>query len=677
MGNINQLSFEVANLIAAGEVVERPASVVKELLENAIDAGATFIDVEIRSGGVRLIRVVDNGCGMSAEDMPVALRRHATSKIRNAEDLAEIMTLGFRGEALAAISSVSDVTILSKEKNAAMGTLLTAQAGKVTEICEVGCADGTAVSVENLFYNVPARRKFLKKDMTEAMAVAAVCEKVALSRPDIAFRFVSDGTVKMETVGDGNTYNTLYALYGSDFAKKLLAVNGTANGVTVKGFVGRSDNARGNRNGQNTFLNGRYVKSKTVMAALEQAFTSYMAPERFPVSALYLEVSPQTVDVNVHPAKLEVKFSDERAVFEAVYYAVRAALEEAAFRPEMTLPTRTKTEEKGRTLLHSFPKSEVSLRKDQISLPFADTAEKTPTQSNEALPPYLRPNASEKPTVPRLTTLSPHQSNEILRHANDAFTVAATQAPAVTVGAVVIPEEIKQPAHGEESPRPTRAADTPAKVPESPDKSAEIDEADDTRPLPPYTLIGEAFHTYILVETDEGLLLIDKHAAHERVLFEELKADMKKSGSVASQSLLLPLTVTLDPEARAVFADNAAEFSDLGYEGMPTESGASLYAIPSLVDTADAAALLSEMCDALMEKGTSPAVSEEMRREKTLYQIACKGAIKGGRVYDAALLRYIVETVLRFPDITVCPHGRPIAIRLTKNELDRQFDRLK
>lgn len=674
MGRINQLSFEVANLIAAGEVVERPASVVKELLENAIDAGASFVDVEIRNGGVRLIRVVDNGCGMSAEDMPVALRRHATSKIRDAVDLEEITTLGFRGEALAAISSVSDVTILSKQKDAPMGTLLTAAAGQVTELSEVGCADGTAVLVENLFYNVPARRKFLKKDATEAMAVAAVCEKVALSRPDIAFRLVSDGTVKIETVGDGNTFNTLYALYGADFAKKLLPVNGSANGVTLRGFVGRSDNARGNRNGQNTFLNGRYVKSKTVMAALEQAFTSYMAPERFPVSALFLDVNPKTVDVNVHPAKLEVKFSDERAVFEAVYYAVRATLEEAAFRPELTLTARTKAEEKGRALLHSFPKSDISLRKDQVAIPIPVATAKTPSPAPEALekdtplPPYLRPTEKKKPIEPMRVTMTPEASNKLLKTLSDTLAVTASPTPVASDGAIAFTET-------EKSVEVTSVTKNALATESAPKKE---DDGGALHVLPPYTLIGEAFRTYILVETEEGLLLIDKHAAHERVLFEELKADMKRDGRVASQSLLLPLTVSLDREARAVFAENAAEFSSLGYEAAIEESGnLSLYAIPSMVSTTDAAALFTEMCDDLTEKGASPAVSEEMRREKSLYQIACKGAVKGGRVYDAALLRYIVETVLRFPDITVCPHGRPIAIRLTKNELDRQFDRLK
>ncbi|MBP5350300.1 MAG: DNA mismatch repair endonuclease MutL, partial [Clostridia bacterium] len=343
MGKINVLGFEIANLIAAGEVVDRPASVVKELLENAIDAGATEIVCEIRAGGISMIRVSDNGCGMSPEDLPVAIRRHATSKIHSADDLASISTLGFRGEALAAIAAVSELKIISKTKDAATGTLLSASGGNITEITDVGCADGTTVLVENLFASVPARRKFLKRDATEAAAVSAMVEKVAMSRPDIALTLKIDGSDKFSTPGDGNLQNALYALLGRDFATRLLAVKGESGGIAVSGFVGRSDNARGNRNAQNVFINARYVRSKTVTAALERAFNSYMAPEKFPVAVLFLTCDPRVVDVNVHPAKLEVRFSNEQAVFEAVYYAVRAALEAGQGRPELTLENTRRT----------------------------------------------------------------------------------------------------------------------------------------------------------------------------------------------------------------------------------------------------------------------------------------------------------------------------------------------
>ena len=324
MGKINVLDFEIANLIAAGEVVERPSSVMKELIENAIDSGADKIVAEIKRGGVALIRVSDNGCGMEREDLPVALKRHATSKISSREDLESIGTLGFRGEALAAISSVSSVTIITKTKNAECASMLTSEGGKIIDVCEVGAADGTTVVVENLFYNVPARRKFLKKDSTEAMNVTALIEKVALSRPDISIQYSIDGEERFKTPGDSNILNTIYAIYGKEFSSKLIKAEGTANGIRVHGYIGRSDNVRKNRNLQNIFINGRYVKSLTAMAALEKAYTSYIAPEAFPVCVLFLEINPRDVDVNVHPAKLEVKFANEQPVFETVYYTVRS-----------------------------------------------------------------------------------------------------------------------------------------------------------------------------------------------------------------------------------------------------------------------------------------------------------------------------------------------------------------
>ena len=689
MGKINVLPFEVANMIAAGEVVERPSSVVKELLENAIDAGGRYITVEIQGGGVRLIRVTDDGCGMSPEDMPVALRRHATSKIKDAGDLEGIMTLGFRGEALAAIAAVSKITILSKTTDASTGTILQASAGQITDVSSVGCADGTTVSVEDLFYNVPARRKFLKKDVTEAMAVTAVCEKVAMSRPDIAFRLVIDGSVKFETIGDGSLYHALYALCGADFAKKLLAVDGKVNGIEVGGYVGRSDNSRNNRNYQNVFLNGRFVKSKTVMAALEQAYTSYMAPERFPVCALFLHVDPKAVDVNVHPAKLEVKFSDERAVFEAVYYSVRSTLENASFRPELSLDTRTKKEERGRELLHSFPKNETSVTRDQIAIGFDGDGAATVKKSETPIPAYLRPSANEsvKAEAPRMT---PQDSLETLSH----YKRAADGAIAVHADPFLpTAENGREPADGNntadiaESER-CAAAHTAEKLPVTTTteeaiasdrtESGKVPLDDKEGDLPPYTFIGEAFRCYLLVETGEGLLLIDKHAAHERVLFEELKKEAENDGRIASQGLLLPLPVMLTCEEQAAADTYRSELLAVGFAFENDKNGDILLtAIPSAVSTDGAGDLFTKMCDELDAGTGNPAVTAAIRREKSLYQIACKGAVKGGRIYDAATLRWLIEKILRMPDITVCPHGRPIAIRLTKTELDRRFDRIK
>ena len=337
MGKINLLSFEVANLIAAGEVVDRPSSAVKELLENAVDSGADQITLEIQRGGVSFIRVTDNGCGMEKDDLIPAITRHSTSKIHTAADLDSILTLGFRGEALAAIASVSRLRIFSKVPGALMGALLTAEGGEVKSVEDTGCADGTTVIAEELFYNVPARRKFLKKDSTEGAAIGAVVEKIALSHPEISFRFISDGELKFLTSGNGDLRETMWALFGKDTARRSLPVDRRENGIRVHGFVCESDMFRSNRNMENFFINGRYIKSKTASAALEQAYASKIPADKFPFCVLNIELNPAAVDVNVHPAKLVVKFANEKLIFDAVYYATLSALEQAVSRPSFPL----------------------------------------------------------------------------------------------------------------------------------------------------------------------------------------------------------------------------------------------------------------------------------------------------------------------------------------------------
>jgi DNA mismatch repair protein MutL len=335
MGKINVLSFEVANLIAAGEVVDRPASVIKELVENSIDAGADRITVEIQRGGVLFMRVSDNGSGIEPDDLPIAVRRHATSKIKDANDLDAIMTLGFRGEALAAICSVADVRIISKTRGRELGAYIEIHSGRASAVSERGASEGTTIIVENLFANVPARLKFLKRDVTEGMAVCSVLEKIALSHPEIAFKLISDGAVKLDTSGDGNRRSAIRCVYGKDIAKNMIEIEGERDGVRVTGYITAPASPRANRNYQNFFINGRYIKTKTGMAAIEQAYTSYIPPEKFPGCVIYIDIAPNAVDVNVHPGKLEVKFSNERPVFDAIYHSVRTALAENTARPEI------------------------------------------------------------------------------------------------------------------------------------------------------------------------------------------------------------------------------------------------------------------------------------------------------------------------------------------------------
>lgn len=717
MAQIQVLPFAVANLIAAGEVVDRPSSVLKELLENAIDAGATRITAQIRRGGVSLIRVTDNGCGMAPEDLPLSLKRHATSKIRAADDLSGILTLGFRGEALAAISAVCRITLMSKTAAAPSGTMLTAKDGEVLEVAEVGCADGTTVTVEELFADFPARRKFLKKDATEAQASVALVEKVALSRPDISFRMVSDDQVKFETPGNGNVLETLYAVLGREFATRLLAVEGQVGGIGVSGFVGRSDNGRANRGGQNCFLNGRYVHSKTVGAALERAFTSYMAPEKFPVCALYLTVDPHLVDVNVHPAKLEVKFSDERAVFEAVYYSVRRALEEGTERPQAILSDKKRDparsflpigQEKAEQLsmpafrpAQSFPDRPGMKGTDAPpSARLPQNAAGTTAGEERLTPAFYRPAAASPFPEETLSSPPPALEGGELHSGTPAnpgapvfrIDLSDRRAPSVLPD-IPMPRHTGQPqaasspepsapqqaapAHmprmaesvGWSVPGPSPAQEKPAPAPAQEESPATGQE------LPRYRILGLAFRTYILVQLEDELLLIDQHAAHERMLFEDLKR--RRDLRTTSQPLLLPLTVPLTGEERMAATTYPQDLAEAGYDFRLTEQGALLTAIPDEITAAGAQDLFLEMLDGLRTGSDAPALTEQMRREKLLYQVACKAAIKGGRDYGEEQTAALVEKLLRMPDITVCPHGRPVAIRLTKHELDRMFDRIK
>ena len=652
MGKINVLDFEIANLIAAGEVVERPSSVLKELIENSIDSGATSIVAEIKRGGVALIRVSDNGCGMDREDLPVAIKRHATSKIRQREDLESIMTLGFRGEALAAISSVSAVTIITKTAEATEGSMLVSEGGKILDISEVGCSTGTTVVVENLFFNVPARRKFLKKDSTEAMNCAALVEKVALSRPDISIQLLVDGNERFKTPGDKDLLNTIYAVYGKDFASKLIEADGTANGIHVHGFIGRSDNVRKNRNYQNIFINGRYVKSLTAMAAIEKAYTSYIAHEAFPTCVLFLDMNPTAVDVNVHPAKLEVKFANEQPVFEAVYYTVKRAIEDYEYRPEMQLS-------KGRTSERSAIGAFVPIGEDtkgkQISIPTHERVTYTPPVVTKPTPVVSRPSVDySRPLkassgagegfAPKDTpaVMSPKSSVELLERYSKA-----------TVNEDYTPAE-------------------PKKVTEIPLPEIRVEESE-----PEYKYIGEAFNCYLLVEYEGAMLVIDKHAAHERVIFEDLKEITERDGRVASQALLLPITVIASPDELACAEEYREELLLVGFDFELLEGHVNLTSIPSSIGSMEAESLFIKMVDDIIDGKGNPEITEKIRREQALYQIACKAAIKGGRVYDRTVHEWIIKKVLTLPDVIVCPHGRPIAFKLTKGELDRQFDRIK
>ncbi|MBQ8848785.1 MAG: DNA mismatch repair endonuclease MutL [Clostridia bacterium] len=684
MSKINVLSFAVANLIAAGEVVDRPASVIKELLENAIDSGADRITVEIQNGGVTYMRVADNGCGMSPEDLPISIRRHATSKIKEAKDLDGIITLGFRGEALAAIAAVSSLRIISKTRDSSVGAMLEAHNGEIAGVFERACSDGTTVIVEDLFANVPARRKFLKKDVTEAMAITAVVEKIALSKPHIAFRLIVDGNIRIDTVGDGSLKTAVYSVFGRDFASKLIETQIELDGIEVRGFIGRSDNVKATRNYQNFFINGRYVKSKTAMAAIEQAYTSYIPPEKFPCCILFITVNPAAVDVNVHPAKLEVKFSNEKPVFEAIYYAVRNALEANSARPDVVLSKPKGNSIEARLSDSQIPiedKKELSVKKRQISaeLYTAPTKKESGNAFSQmsaeeyvnkfvktAEPAKIQTQSNSSFKVPENTVIvTQEKRDEERRQApresfRDTF---ETEQKSQTKPKLV--EEKQQ--HEDQ----TFAASESRHTSESAVSASELDAPRTLK----YRIIGEAFNAYVIVEVEDKLLIIDKHAAHERILFEQLRAGMKSAGAT-SQILMFPLEVMLTSDEIQTLADFREEIEAVGFEFTNGKYTASVTAIPEGIATDAVPDILAVIADRIKNNTGSAKLTRDIIFEKALYQASCKAAIKAGREYPEGHIKWLVDKLMEIPDITVCPHGRPVAMELSKKNLDGQFERI-
>ena len=678
MGKIQVLSFEVANLIAAGEVVDRPASAIKEMMENAIDAGAKHITVEIQNGGVTLMRVTDDGCGMSAEDLPMAIRRHATSKIREANDLDGIMTLGFRGEALAAISSVSDMRIMSKRREDVTGNMLEVRGGTLLGVTEHGCREGTTVIVENLFANVPARRKFLKRDATEAMAVSANVERVALSHPEIAVRLISDGSVKLETAGDGKLMSAIYAVFGREFAGKLIPIDGELEGIRVTGYIGRSDNVKANRNSQHFFINHRYVRSKTATAAIEQAYVSYIPPEKFPCGVINIDLNPARVDVNVHPAKLEVKFSAEKPVFEAIYYTVRNALEQNTSRPTMTMPSPlggTRVSDATRPIETERPES---LARRQVTV---DMPAQKPQQERITAEQYLARYAGKGRTasIVPTPTVTPERSPDPSGHSDlgRRITPPVRPTPSVpepeadmTVPPEVYEEEaVRTVARPDESvkksePMPTRPA---APVPETP-------VVPPTTPTEPWRIVGEMFHSYVIVEQGDRMLIIDKHAAHERIIFEELRANLKER-EVDSQLLLLPVEVMLMSDEVGTIDAFREELENIGFSFTCQRNTVSVDAIPNGIETGAVPDMFATFAEQLANGTGMARLTRDTVFEKALYQASCKAAIKAGREYPAEHIKWLVEKLMALPDITVCPHGRPVAMEMKKRNIDHQFER--
>lgn len=656
MSKIKVLPKEIAELIAAGEVVERPASVIKELMENAIDAGSSSVTVEIKNGGITYIRVTDNGCGISREDIRTAFISHATSKISTRDDLYAIGTLGFRGEALASIAAVSNVEVLTRTTEEETGTRYCISAGEETLVDDAGCPLGTTIVVRDLFFNTPARMKFLKKDVSEANAVAGIVDKIALSNPDVSIRFIREGKSALFTSGSGDLKTTAYEIFGKDFADGLIEADYSFESVKISGLVSKPTKSRPNRNMQFFFVNGRLVKSGTASAALSEAYKNSIMVGKFPYCVLNITTAPGLVDVNVHPAKIEVRFANERTVFSAVYYAAKNALEHRDEAPKVTIPRTAQTE-----LFEPVrPKTE------QMRLP-----EKQPDFWNRmSSSEYRSAQQSEKPTYQQpaahediITVASPDKKPETadsepstIQHFLDAQRAKKEETAAIEAD---IRPELSE-----------KAATLPDEKPE--ETARALDTAVDEKPAElPVTVIGEAFKTYIIVQQGESIFLVDKHAAHERMLFNELvRNDIKRS----TQMLLTPITVTLSKEEYSSVLDNLDMLMQAGFA--VEDFGYSVVIVrecPMEISADEVADVVAELAGYLVEN-RQKLISE--KKEWLFSLMACKAAIKGGMYTTEYERELFIKRLFANPEIRYCPHGRPVMIEITRRELEKNFGRV-
>ena len=628
MAKIIQLSSHVANLIAAGEVVERPASVAKELLENAVDAGATQITIEIRDGGMTFLRVTDNGCGMEHDDARTAFSRHATSKLRNAEDLAAICTMGFRGEALAAIASVSRIDIMTKTSGSLIGTSLHLDAGNITEDTEIGCPDGTTIIVRDLFYNTPARMKFMKSDTVEGSRITSAVQMQALAHPEIAFRFIRDGKEVLTTTGAGDLSSAIYCIYGRE-AANMIPLDSQWDSYTLSGFICKPTNARPSRNLQTFFVNGRPVKSRLLVAALEEAYRNQIMVGKFPACVLHLSVPANVVDVNVHPAKTEVKFLNEKAVFDCIHYGVLGALNKTPDRPQMQFKQPASA-----TIQSSTPPA---AKKDNF---------------------FKTMTAAEYKTFSTVLDHAPQP-----KQAPAIATVAAIERASVAgfKETVFVPQEA------------TLTNKATASAPVKPVAEVNMEDSQIAIPLPeviPWRVVGELYHSYILVEQGDEAFLIDKHAAHERILFDKLMADQEK---ITSQALLTPVSCRMSPDYVAALLTNMSLLDTLGFEVEEFgDNTVLLRQVPMDLSADDAADAIEQIAaDLINGRQESP----DTLRSEVLHTVACKAAIKAGWNTSEAELQHLVTQVMSRDELKYCPHGRPICISLSKKQLGKQFKR--
>lgn len=703
MGVINVLDKHIAELIAAGEVVERPSSVIKELVENSIDAGAKNITVEIKNGGTTFMRVADDGCGIYRDDIKKAFLRHATSKVKTANDLDMISTLGFRGEALASISAVSRLQVITKNENEEIGSCYEIEGGDEISLEEAGCPTGTTFVIRDLFYNIPARSKFLKKDVAEGNAVSALMDKIVLSHPEVAFTFIRDCKQVLRTFGDGKLLSAIYSVFGKDFAKGLIPVDYTLDSVTVKGYISKPINSRPNRNMQNFFINGRFVKTRTGMAALEEAYKGSIMVGKFPSAVLQLTVPYEIIDVNVHPAKIEVRFINERPVFDAIYHAVKTALQQGDERKQVHFKENTAFNEIKK--VNPFNNAQAVFAKAE------NTPAEKPIKPIERIEPVLK-NSEPKPYNPfdeldlkyekpkpvsidnlkmsdssnpfdiyskqaikrnsELENKKAEFSKQRLEKAEQLILKATQQEESLPKQEITVDDLT---AESTETPIETEVSKEEVK-PLKEISENKTDNNDALTELPKeqtkLRFLGEAFNTYIIVEkNDNEVLIIDKHAAHERIIYEKLKAD---SGSANVQYLLTPITVTLDKIDYDAAVSNLDMFAKCSFDVEDFGNGTLLVrSAPQYLAATEIADCITEM-SGYIASGKKDIYTEKM--DWFYHNVSCRSAIKAGNKSTVQELMDIAWTLEKNPQIKYCPHGRPICIVMTKYEIEKQFGRL-
>ena len=675
---INVLPAEIANMIAAGEVVERPASVVKELAENSIDAGAGSITVEIKKGGMTFIRISDNGCGIPSDQVETAFLRHATSKIATSDDLNSIYTLGFRGEALASIAAVARIDIFTKPVNQSFGYSVSVEGGAVTDAFEAGCADGTTITVRDLFFNTPARMKFLKNDATETSYVTDVVNKLILSHPEVAIHFINNGKTVVRSPGDGKLISAIYAVFGKDYVRHMTPVEYSDDCITVEGYAGNSAIARRDRRHQIFYINGRNITSKLLSAACGEAYQNSLMVGRFPVVVLNVKLNTQLVDVNVHPTKMEVRFSDDKKIYSAVYWAIKNALSGDKYVPEIKI-------------------SQPELPKKVMVAPAYDIPEKQQAeQINMLKDTYIQSVIGNKPEpkAPSKSETKPASKPEVVSEPEDNSRFAKERDNATELRQTLPEYDITPPR--QEQPQPEKnIPETPvqqetsddfterfAKVEPTPQPEQDIKPEPEDEEQPPvqtlranidFKIIGQIFNTYIIAQMDNDMLLIDQHAAHERMYFESLMEDWRNK-SFCPQILLVPITMDFSVVDFQVVMDNISLFDELGFEiDVFGEHSIIIRQIPCAEDENVVEETVSDIVHMLVDNAVD--IKANIVNE-ALHTMACKRAVKGNRELSMPEMESLVERVLAMPDINTCPHGRPIMTKMSKYSLEKQFKRI-